>query len=192
MPLRTSPVTRSAGRGLLIGGILGAAVLAQPATGQSAVGGIKVRVSLPAYRQPVALDTMLFVTEHEVPAGKVWSAAERVFYDYKIATDKRDSVEGVIGTTRYVKSTYFQKFPMSQVFNCGMSITGPNADNFRLSIAMVAIVSPVSSTKSRLGIGMVGSGLDMRGSSTNPVVCATTGRAEADFADRVKKILATP
>ena len=150
---------------------------------------IRVRVMLPAYRQGVAMDTIMFVTDHEGSAGKVWSAAAKVFYDYKIATDLRDSIAGTVGATKYVKSTYMVNFPMSRVLNCGTSITGPNADNFRINIALVAIVSQVGPDKTKLGVGFVGSGLDMRGSSTDAVICASTGLLEADFAERVRKIL---
>ena len=47
--------------------------------------GIRVRVLLPAYRQAIAIDTIMFVTDQEAPAAKVWAAAAKVFYDYKIA-----------------------------------------------------------------------------------------------------------
>lgn len=150
---------------------------------------VRVRVVLPAFRNAIAIDTVMLVTDHEVSAGALWAAAARVFYDYKMPTDLRDSVGGVVGTTRYVKSTYMQNFPMSKVLNCGTSITGPNADNYRISHVLVAIISPVSAAKSKLGVGYVASGLDMRGSSSDPVACGSTGNFEADFADRVKKLL---
>jgi hypothetical protein len=38
-------------------------------------------------------------------------------------------------------------------------------------------------------VGFIGSALDVRGSSSNPVACAPTGKMEALFADKVKKIL---
>lgn len=169
--------------------VLAAAVAIGSAAGAQAGAG-RVHVKLPAYRGTIAIDTIMFVTDHEASAAAVWTAASRVFYDAKIATDLRDSVGGVVGTTKYVKSAYLGSFPMAKVLNCGMSITGPNADNFRINIALVAIISQVSATKSKLGIGFVGSGLDMRGNSTDAVVCASTGQYEADVAAKVRKILA--
>ena len=168
--------------------VLAASLLAPVVGAQSAP--IRVRVTLPAYRQAIALDTIMFVTDQVGTSAKVWAAAARVFYDYKISTDLRDSTGGVVGTTKYVKSTYMVNFPMSRVLNCGMSITGPNADNFRINIALAAIVSSTGPDKVKLGVGFVGSGIDMRGNSTDPVICASTGILEADFAERVKKLLA--
>lgn len=170
--------------------VLFAVVLfAAPVPAQQGSAG-RVHVKLPAYKGAIAIDTIMFVTDHDASAAAVWSAASRVFYDARIATDLRDSAGGIIGTTKYVKSSYMGNVPMSKVLNCGTSITGPNADNFRINIALVAIVSPVNATKSKLGVGFVGSGMDMRGSSTDPVICASTGVFEGDFAVRVKKILA--
>ena len=169
---------------------LAAAVLCATAAGAQQSSSGRVHVKLPAYKASIAIDTILIVTDHEASAAAVWSAASRVFYDAKIATDLRDSVGGVVGATKYVKSSYMGTVPMSKVLNCGTSITGPNADNFRINIALVAIVSQVSATKSKLGIGFVGSWLDMRGSSADPVVCASTGQFEGEFSARVKTILA--
>ena len=66
------------------------AVLAAPLAAQAPA---RVRVNLPAYKHAVAIDTIMVVTDHEAPAAKVWAAAARVFYDYKMPTDLRDSVE---------------------------------------------------------------------------------------------------
>ena len=166
------------------------------AIGAAAVGAqtpTRVRAVLPAYREPIALDTIMLVSDQDAPAGKVWAAAEKVFYDLKIPTDTRDSAKGVIGVVRYTRSGMMDGKAMSQVLSCGISITGPNADNFRINMVLIAIVTAVSPTTSKLGVAYVGSGLDMRGSSTNPVMCNTTGRLEIDFAERVKKrLLASP
>lgn len=152
----------------------------------------RVRVLLPAFSQPVAIDTIMHSYDLKAPAAKVWAAAARVFYDYKMPTDLRDSTRGVVGSTRFVRSGMFVDAMMSRVLNCGMGITGPNADNFRITLALVAVVTPAGSDKAKLGLGFVGSGLDMRGNASDPVACASTGRTEADFADRVKKLLAAP
>jgi len=124
----------------------------------------RLRAILPAYREPIALDTVMLVTKQAAPAGKVWATAEKVFYDLKIPVDTRDSVRGIIGVIKFTKSGYLLDKPISALLNCGTSITGPNADNFRISMVLVAMV-------------MADTG-------------GTTGRLEADFADRVKKRLA--
>ena len=171
--------------------LIALAVLAVPHTSRAQLPD-RVRVILPAFAQAIAIDTIMHTYDLDAPRQKVWAAAARVFYDYKMPTDLRDSVRGVVGSTKFVRSGTFVDAMMSRVFNCGMGITGPNADNFRITLALVAIVTPVGTDKAKLGVGFAGSGLDMRGSASDPVACASTGRTEADFVDRVKKLLAAP
>jgi hypothetical protein len=148
-----------------------------------------VRVVLPGYGTPIAVDTILAFSNHDAPPQRVWAAVARVFDDYRIAPDIRDSARLVVGATRYVKSTSMANFAMSAILECGSSLTGPNADNFRITSALVAVVRAAPGGTTVLGIGFIGSGRDVQGSSTDPVKCASTGRLEADLADRVRKLL---
>jgi hypothetical protein len=151
-----------------------------------------VRVVLPGYGTPIAIDTILAITNHDASPLRVWTAVARVFDDYHIVPDIRDSLRLVVGATRYVKSTSMANFTMSAILECGSSMTGPNADNFRITSALVAVVRPQPDGKTVLGIGFIGSGRDVRGVSTDPVKCASTGRLEADLANRVRTLLRTP
>jgi hypothetical protein len=153
----------------------------------------RIRVVLPAYSTPIAIDTIMQGRRRlDAPAGQVWTSAERVFYDLKVTTDVRDSVAGYVGVKNLVKSSSMAGKPMSAWLNCGIDMTGPKADIYRLNIALIAIVTPLSATQTELGVGLAASGLDMRGSSANPVICATTGRLEVDFVERAARILAMP
>ena len=57
-----------------------------------------------------------------------------------------------------------------------LSIGRLQGEGNSISLALVAIVSGQPGDKAKLGVGFVGSGLDMRGSSTDPVICASTGQ----------------
>jgi hypothetical protein len=171
--------------------LLGAALLgANPLSAQRPP--TRVRAVLPAYRVPIALDTIMQRTTHEASPGQVWTAAAKVFYDLKIATDTRDSAAGVIGVVKYTKSGYLADQPMSRLLNCGIDMVGQKADIYRISLVLMAIVTPLTATKTELGVGFVGSGIDVRGSSGDPVACAPTGRMESMFAERVTKALKGP
>jgi hypothetical protein len=171
--------------------LLAAALLAvggaRTATAQRAP--TRIRAVLPASSVPIALDTIMQRTPLEASPGAVWSAASKVFYDLKISTDVRDSTGGTIGVTKLNRTSYFADQPLSKLLSCGNDMTGPRADSHRISIVLVAIVTPLSAEKTELGVGFIGSALDVRGSSSNPVACAPTGHMEALFADRVKKVL---
>jgi hypothetical protein len=166
-----------------------AAVLLAAAQAEGQRAPTRVRAVLPAYRTPIALDTIMQRTPLEATPGAVWSAAAKVFYDLKLSTDVRDSVSGAVGVTKYNKSSFFADQAMSRLFSCGNDMTGPRADSHRISIVLVAIVTPLTAEKTELGVAFIGSALDMRGTSNDPVACAPTGRMEAIFAERVQKIL---
>jgi hypothetical protein len=180
IPMTKIPLTRLT---LLAAGLLAAGrVDAQrPAT--------RVRAVLPAYNVPIAIDTIMQRTSLDAKPGAIWSAASKVFYDLKISTDIRDSAGGVIGVTKLNKSSFFANEPMSKLLSCGNDMTGPRADSHRISIVLVAIISPLSAEKTELGVGFIGSAIDMKGTSSNPVACAPTGRMEALFAEKVRKVL---
>lgn len=159
------------------------AVFAQPAQ--------RVWVVLPAYQGPIAIDTIMLVTEHNAPAGRVYSSLAKVFQDLGIPVDTRDSFALVFGNKRFAKSSMAGE-AMSRALNCGTGLTGPNADNFRITMALIAIVRPNGSANSKLGVGFIGSGLDMRGAAANAVACASTGWIEKEIATRVNKVVGTP
>jgi hypothetical protein len=152
----------------------------------------RVRVNLPAYPSAVAIDTIMLVTTHDAPAARVYRAAERAFAELKIPIDTRDSTIGVLGIKRFNKSTSLAGQPMSKLLNCGTGLTGPNADNFRISMAVITVSYPTAPDRAKLGVGFVGSAVDMRGSSSDPVACASTGWLENEIAIRVEKAIKVP
>jgi hypothetical protein len=50
------------------------------------------------------------------------------------------------------------------------------------------IVDPAANNTTRMRIGMVGSGANVAGNSSDPVGCATTGRLEERMAQMIKNI----
>lgn len=171
--------------------VLLALAVAAPVAAQTPIVA-RLRVQLPAYRSPVIMDTLVMPAEHDAPYAAAWAAAERVFYELKISTDKRDSAQGVLAATRYTKSSNMAGQAMSRFMNCGMGMTGPNADHYRISMAVAVLLTPISPTRTRIGVGLAASGMNMQGASTDPVMCGSSGRLESDFLARFKKALASP
>ena len=101
--------------------LLTAILIATSAAGATAIGAqtpTRVRAVLPAYREPIALDTIMLVSDQDAPAGKVWAAAEKVFYDLKIPTDTRDSAKGVIGVVNPISSSRCSFPPAATALSC--------------------------------------------------------------------------
>jgi hypothetical protein len=152
----------------------------------------RVRVGLPGFPAPISIDSLASIVEIEAPRGKTFAAAEAVLKELKIAVDTRDSVQGVIGNSRLVQMRRLAGKPMSRFLNCGSGMTGQYADEWRIHIALFAIVEAKGPDKTILRTGFVAGAQDIQGASKDPVQCGTTGMFELDFAERVKKRVLLP
>jgi len=144
-------------------------------------------VKFPAYRADIAMDTMVFSrTVLEAPMGEVFAAVRAVYTQLKIPREIADSTNGLLGTLR-LRSTYTVAGErLSVYFNCGMGMTGANADSWRLSIALVTFLQPAGEGKTRLGTGAAAQAQDMGGASKDPLPCGSTGLLETRVLELVK------
>ena len=168
--------------------ILAATVLSLAlVNGVSAQG---VRVKLPAWQEPVLLDTMR--QEHALRGApeKVYSAVLDAYRELEIPTGNTDGKVGIIGSERFEKSRYLAGAPMSMSFSCGESATGPNADNHRLTIAIVTWVTAGANGGTTLAVAAAASAQDPGGASRATRPCASTGRIELKIKERVEKLVA--
>ena len=166
-----------------------ALVAAIPAGAHAQVAQAKegVRVKLPAWIEPVLLDTLR--TEHHVAAmpEAVYSAVLKSFFDLGIPVGNTDNKAGIIGSERFERSRTLGGAPMSRWLSCGDNATGPNADSYRLTIAVAVWVKPDKGGGTLLSTAIVASGMDVNGISRNPRECASTGRLEQKIVDLVQK-----
>ena len=98
-----------------------------------------------------------------------------------------DSKAGIIGSEKFEKMRQLAGAVLSRSYSCGESATGPNADSYRLSIAIVAWVQPGKNGGTTLGLANAASGNDVGGVYRNPRECASTGRIEEKIVAGVKK-----
>jgi hypothetical protein len=121
------------------------------------------------------------------PPGAVIRALDDAFKGINIPVTFRDSAGGVMGNVLYRRTRTFANAQASKYLNCGAGMTGPNADEMRLTIALVAILDPGPNGGTRLRLGMAASAEDVVGQSRPPIACATSGRLEAAIVELVKK-----
>jgi hypothetical protein len=146
------------------------------------------RVGLRGYRDPIAMDTLASEYTVNAPTGKTFAAAAQVFKTLGLNATVRDSVGGLIGNEEFNRTRTLVGSQMSTWLNCGSGMTGPNADNYRITIALMIIIDPAVNNTTKMRIGMVGSGANIVGNSTEPVACGTTGRLEERIAQMIKNI----
>jgi hypothetical protein len=153
----------------------------------------RARVWLPGFTTQTALDTMTAPEELDAPYGKVYTAVIAAFDEMKIPLDTRDSSHGLVGNLTLTRRGSLAGSQMSRWLNCGTGITGPNADNWRIYIAVAALLDRVTTTnKTQLRVAMLAGAQDMQGNSKDPVVCASSGGIETKVLELVKKKISAP
>jgi hypothetical protein len=117
----------------------------------------------------------------EIPAsrGEVFTvAAAALEQEFKIELRMRDSLAGVVGNLEIVKMRTLGRSPMSRYVSCGSGMTGPNADSYRIYLAIAALVDSIGPGKTMLGVALAAAAQDLQGSSKAPLMCGSTGALE--------------
>lgn len=172
-----------------LAGVLLIALAAATAQAQPPRPHVKFRV----YPTEVFLDTLVSSRDTvAAPAAQVFAAVRAAYAALKIPRDLADSANGQLGTLRMRASNALGGELLSTYFNCGQGITGPNADQWRLQLAVVTFVQPAGEGRSRLGTGVAAEAQDMSGVSTAPAMCGSSGLLEARILKEVRARLAAP
>ena len=150
------------------------------------------RVKLRAFAQEIAMDTLVYARETiAAPAAVAFAAAREAYTKLKIPREVLDSANGQVGMLR-LRSTYtLGGQRLSVYFNCGMGLTGSNADSWRLTIALVTFLTPKGSDSTVVGTGAAAQAEDMGGASKDPVACGSTGLLESRIAKLVREGVAS-
>jgi hypothetical protein len=153
----------------------------------------RARVWPPGFPAQVALDTMVAPQELDAPYGKVFAAVVAAFDDMKIPLDTRDSASGMVGNLTLKRSGNLAGAQMSRWLNCGSGITGPNADNWRTYVSVVALLDRVTTTnRTQIRVAMIAGAQDMQGASKEAVTCSSTGGIESQLLVRIKGKVSAP
>jgi len=90
----------------------------------------------------------------------------------------KDPARGIVAATRFAKMHSLAGRAMSELFSCGSGPTGPHADEWRLDIAVAALLEAGADGTTRLRLATVTSAQDVLGSARDPLPCSSTGRFE--------------
>jgi hypothetical protein len=147
-----------------------------------------VTITLKAWREPVLMDTLR--QEHHLRAAPslVYDATLKAFAQLDIPTGRTDGARGIIGSERFERAHSIVGLPMSRSFNCGESPIGPNADAFRLEIAIVAWVTDAK-PGTTIAFAAVADGRDPSGIGRAVKDCASLGTIETKLLEAVTKIV---
>lgn len=70
-------------------------------------------------------------------------------------------------------------------------MTGPNADSYRVSAALLTILDPLPGNKTRLRVAFAAGAREVIGTSNDPVMCGSSGIFEARLVERIKTLIET-
>ena len=110
----------------------------------------------------------------------------------KIPTNLADSSAGQFGNSGFTQNGSLAGRRMSSWIRCGEGITGPNADSWRVSIAILSAVERVAKDRTRLRTVVVASARNMAGGSSAPILCSTSGQLEEAINLKVQGLANAP
>ena len=168
-----------------LGAALLAAAWAAPAAAQSLP-----RVWLPGYRDPVAFDTLGGRYTLLAPPAAVYSVAAAVLERAGIEVTYRDSLRAIVGNPAIEKKRRIAKSPLSRFLNCGNGFSGPNADSWGVTMALL-VSARAADDGTALRIGFAAGARDLSGPSKDPVTCGSTGALEELIAKEIKSSLSS-
>jgi hypothetical protein len=140
---------------------------------------------LPGYQSAVALDSGGIDVTLPAPAGAVFFAARQVFFELKIPMPLADSARGYLINGRLIRMRSLANSPLSTFLNCGAGMTGPNADTFRVTMAIAALIDATGPRTTRLRLNVLAGAESTEGVSKSAIACGSSGLLE----DRIMKTI---
>jgi len=119
----------------------------------------------------------------------VWLAAKRVYADFEIPLAVENPTAHQMGNPNFYKSRQMAGQPMTEFVDCGSGMTGPKASTYRIYMSLLTDIVTDGQGGTKIQTTFVPMGQDLTGSATDRIVCASTGRFEKLFLDRVQAVI---
>jgi hypothetical protein len=126
------------------------------------------------------------------PPAEVYRRTQSVYGTLKLKVTLTDSINGIVGNPGLTHTGALAGQRMSSWIRCGEGLTGPNADRWRISMALLSSVEPASQDTTRLRTVLIASARNMAEGSMYPMNCTTTGQLEARIHREVQELSAPP
>ena len=125
------------------------------------------------------------------PIDKVWPALVLAYAEMGIEPAVVDREAGRYGNANFQAPRRINGRPLAQFYHCGSGLTGPNIDSGRLTANVVTTLRPGTEPGPTLASTYATGTLRRNdGTSTDPIVCASTGALEESLRQSIERRLA--
>ena len=147
-------------------------------------------VVVPGQMTRVITDTM--GTPYPVPFApdQVYRALLKVYAELKLPAEIKDSVKHSVESNMFYRQGTVAGKQISGYLSCGESITGPNADSYRVYMNMWTTVTPSAEDRAVIKTVLLAGAVNVMEGSRQPMPCESTGRLEVRIHQMVLKQLA--
>lgn len=144
-----------------------------------------VRVRLPGYNQALSLDSAA-TTPETIPAGhEVTRAATiAVLEALTIPVTTNDPV-GLIGNAGFTRLRRLGNERLSKYVDCGVGQSGPQADTWRVTMAVMVWIESTGAAESRMRMALVAGAQDLDPGARRSARCGSTGALEVLLLERI-------
>ncbi len=123
---------------------------------------------------------------------EVYNKTVYAYTTLKIKTNLADSLTGLIGNTGFNHTGSLAGQRMSFWIRCGEGLTGPNADTWRISFAVLSAVERVTRDTTRLRTLVVATARNLAEGSATPMFCTSSGQMEEAINLKVQSMPLAP
>ena len=137
-----------------------------------------------AIRSSVAPNATITI---DVPPARALAVIQSVYDELGIPSATVDAASGTITAASFFKTRKLGTANLSMYFNCGDSLDGNIADNYRITMTVVSVVRSDGKGGTALETAVTGVAANMGGASSGKIPCGSTGRLEERIQNGVRE-----
>ena len=123
----------------------------------------------------------------DAPPARALAVIKSVYDELGIPSATVDPATGTITAPSFFKTRKLGTANLSAYFNCGNSLTGNIADNYRMYMTVASAVRSNGKGGTELETAVTGNAANMEGSSSGKIPCGSTGQLEERIHNGVRQ-----
>lgn len=147
------------------------------------------RAILPGFRGAVYMDTIGTVRAVAARPLTILAALDTAMRELGVEA-QTDAAHHLVGNMLIKTQRRLGKVPLSRYLDCGLRERGPNADFYRVHLAVVGQATPRGADSTDLRLAVAAGAQDFAGPLADPVSCTSTGLLEERLMDLVRTRIA--